>query len=268
MRRRWAQPFVFVLAGLIGLVLVGPMLIVIPMSFSDSPRLQYPPTGVTLDWYGKFFRSPMWTDAAWDSLTVALLTVAFATALGTLAAVGIVRGRFRGRSLVGALMVTPLGVPVVVIAIGMLFVFSRWHIQGTTAGLVAAHTAFAMPFVVVTVGATLRTLDPDLELAARSLGAGPVRAFGLVTVPMILPGVVAGALFAFATSWDEVIAAIFLSSPLVRTLPVVMWTEIRYEMTPTVAAVATMMIGLTAVTLALVLAAQRVGSRRAQRRPW
>lgn len=267
MSRGWRRPLLYVVTGLVGLVLVGPMLVVVPMSFSDSPRLRFPPEGVTLDWYRAFFASRAWTEAAWDSVTVALLTVALATSLGTLLAVGLVRGQFPGKRLVDALVLAPLIVPVVVVAIGVFFVFSRWHVQGTLAGLVAAHTALALPFVVVTVSASLRALDPELEPASRTLGAGPLRTFTLVTVPSILPGVLAGALFAFVTSWDEVVTAIFLTSPLVKTLPVVMWTEIRYEMTPTVAAVATMLLALAVLTLVLALAAQRAAAARAQRRP-
>jgi putative spermidine/putrescine transport system permease protein len=247
-------------AGLVALLLVAPTFIVIPMSFSTSSQLEFPPTGFTLDWYGAFFSNPMWVSALIDSVEVALLTVLSATTTGTLLALGLVRGRFPGKSLVTGLVLAPMIVPVVVIAIGMYFVYTRWGIAGTLPGLVAAHTALAMPFVVVTVSTSLRTVDPSLELAAQNLGAGPGRTFFWVTLPLILPGVLAGALFAFATSWDEVVTAIFLTSPYVRTLPIVMWTEIRYEITPTIAAVSTMLMAITSVSLLFVLF---IGRRRA-----
>ena len=181
---------------------------------------------------------------------------------GHLLALGLVRGRFPGKSLVTGLVLAPLIVPIVVIAIGMYFVYTPWHLTGTLYGLVASHTCLAVPFVFVTVSTSLRTVDPTLEQAAQNLGAGPWRTFFRITLPLILPGVLAGALLAFVTSWDEVITAIFLTSPLVRTLPVVMWTQIRYEIDPTIAAVSTMLMGLTSITLLFVLFAQRSSSKR------
>jgi putative spermidine/putrescine transport system permease protein len=244
--------------------LVAPTVIMAIMSFSSSTGLGFPPPGLSLRWYRTFFESPMWTSAALTSLRVAALSAVLATALGTLAALGLVRGRFAGRMVLNALVMSPLIVPTVVIAIGMYFVFVRWRLTGSLVGLVVAHTALSLPFVVVNVASALQNLDPGLELAALSLGARPVQAFRRVTLPLILPGVVAGALIAFAFSWDEVVVAIFLSTPVTRTLPAVMWGEVQTRIDPTSAAVATM---ISAVTFVIVPVLLFLRGRGAGRRP-
>lgn len=251
------NPFLLAFVGLVGFFLIAPTLIVVPMSFSAGELLDFPPRGFSTRWYGNFLRSQAWTAGATTSLRVAATVAVLATALGTLTALGLVRGRYPGRAALTALVLSPLIVPVVVIAIGMFFVYSDWHLIGTYQGLILAHAALAIPFVVVVVGTSLRTLDRTLELAAQNLGAGPVRTFLRVTLPLILPSVVAAALFAFITSWDEVVVSIFLSSPIVRTLPVVMWGQVRSYIDPTIAAVATMLTGVTITILAVVLLARR-----------
>jgi putative spermidine/putrescine transport system permease protein len=169
-------------------------------------------------------------------LVVGTSTTVLATALGTLAALGLVRGTFPGRAAVVALVVSPLIVPSVVVALGMYVVYVRIGLAGTLPGLVIAHTALALPFVVINVAASLRTLDDTAEMAARGLGAGPYYTFFHITLPLIMPGVIAGALFAFITSWDEVVVALFQSTPLLQTLPVVIWAQIKNDVDPTVAA--------------------------------
>lgn len=225
--------------------LIVPTLVIIPMSFSSGRTLQFPPPGFSTRWYENLFTSPMWTRATISSLQVAALTTVSATILGTLAALGLERSTFRGQGLVQSLILSPMIIPLVVIAIGMFSVFVSWRIAGSVTALVIAHTVLALPFVVINVSASLRTVDRNLELAAASLGANPLVTFWRVTLPLILPGVLAGALFAFITSWDEIIIAIFLTSPILRTLPVVMWSQVRTEVDPTIAAAATI---LTVVT--------------------
>jgi len=167
------------------------------------------------------------------------------------------RGRFPGRSLVNGLVLSPLIVPVVVIAIGMFGLFVQWKISGSVLGLVLAHTALALPFVVVNVGTSLQTMDRNLELAAANLGANPRRSFMHITLPIILPGVVAGAIFAFITSWDEVVTAIFLTTARFRTLPVEMWEQVRQVVDPTVAAVSTTLLVVTTGLLLLLVFVRR-----------
>jgi putative spermidine/putrescine transport system permease protein len=191
-----------------------------------------------------------------------VLTAGLATLLGTLAALGITRGRFPGRTLVNALTLSPLIVPVVIIAIGMFSLFVQWRISGSLVGLVLAHTALALPFVIVNVATSLRTMDRNLELAAANLGATPARSFLRITLPIIFPGVLAGAIFAFITSWDEVVVAIFLTSARFRTLPVEMWEQVRQVVDPTVAAVATTLLVVTTGLLLLLLVVRRQAPAR------
>jgi len=168
-----------------------------------------------------------------------------------LMALGLVRGRSPGLHLLQGLVLGPMIVPPVVLAIGLYFMFVRWHLTGTFVGMVAAHTALALPYVVVVTSSSLRTFDRTLELAANSLGAGPTRTFVKVTLPLILPSVAAGCLFAFIISWDELIVAYFLSTPQVRTLPVVMWSAAQDSTDPTLAAVATFLSVITVLILLL-----------------
>ncbi|MEM7534154.1 MAG: ABC transporter permease [Chloroflexota bacterium] len=228
--------------------LILPTLIIIPMSFSSGRTLKFPPPGYSLRWYENLFTSPIWTDSAVSSLQVAIFTVIVATVLGTIAALGLTRSQFTGKNLIQTIILSPLIIPLVIVAVGMFSVFVRWRIAGSILALVAAHTVLAIPFVVINVMASLRTLDRNLELASANLGAGPLRTFWYITLPLISPGALAGALFAFITSWDEIVIAIFLTSPTLRTLPVVMWTQVRTEVDPTIAAAATL---LTLVTVIL-----------------
>jgi putative spermidine/putrescine transport system permease protein len=261
----WRQPrrlLLLALGGLTVFFLMAPTLVVVPMSFTASNALTFPPQGLSTRWYEKMLTDPQWSTGFVNSAQVAVLTAVFATALGTLAALGTVRGRFPGRGAVNGLILSPLIVPVIIIAIGMFSIFVRWKIAGSLVGLVLAHTALAVPFVVVNVATSLRTVDRNLELAAQSLGAGPVRTFRRITLPLILPGVLAGGLFAFITSWDEVVVSIFLTSARFRTLPVEMWEQVRQVVDPTVAAVATTLLVVTTTILLVAVVARRQGPAR------
>lgn len=261
----WRQPRRLLLVALGSLTvffLVAPTLVIVPMSFTASNSLTFPPEGFSVRWYEKMVTDPQWSTGFVNSAQVAFLTAILATALGTLAALGTVRGRFPGRSAVNALILTPLIVPVIIVAIGMFAIFVRWKLSGSLVGLVLAHTALAMPFVVVNVAASLRTIDRNLELAAQSLGANPSRTFSRITLPLILPGVLAGGLFAFITSWDEVVVSIFLTSARFRTLPVEMWEQVRQVVDPTVAAVATTVLAVTTTVLLLAFVARRQAPAR------
>ena len=256
----WRQPrrlLLLALGALTVFFLMAPTLVVVPMSFTASNALTFPPEGFSTRWYEKMVTDPQWSTGFVNSAQVASLTAVLATTLGTLAALGTVRGRFPGRSAVNALVLSPLIVPVIIIAIGMFSVFVRWKIAGSVVGLVFAHTALAMPFVVVNVATSLRTIDRNLELAAQSLGAGPIRTFRRITLPLILPGVLAGGLFAFITSWDEVVVSIFLTSARFRTLPAEMWEQVRQVVDPTVAAVSTSLLAVTTTLLVLAFVVRR-----------
>jgi putative spermidine/putrescine transport system permease protein len=260
MTESWRRPNRLLLAGL-GLLtiffLIGPSLIVIPMGFSSSKILEFPPPGWSLEWYQKALTDPSWTSGFVNSFQVAVVTAIVSAILGTLAAMGLVRGRFPGKDLVNAVILSPLIVPVVIIAIGMFAIYVRWKITGSLVGLAIAHSALAIPFVVVSVSTSLRTIDRNLELAAQNLGADPIRTFTRITLPLILPGVLAGFLFAFLTSWDEVVVAIFLTTAKFRTLPVEMWEQVRQVVDPTVAAVATIVLAVTTTVLLLAFVVRR-----------
>ena len=256
----WRQPRRILMAALGALTifyLLAPTLVIVPMSFTEAEILSFPPQGLSLQWYEHMLTDHQWSTAMVNSLIVAVLTAALATVLGTLAALGLSRGRFPGRSLVNGLVLSPLIVPVVVIAIGMFGLFVQWKISGSVFGLVLAHTALALPFVVVNVGTSLQTMDRNLELAAANLGANPRRSFMHITLPIILPGVVAGAIFAFITSWDEVVVAIFMTSARFRTLPVEMWEQVRQVVDPTVAAVSTTLLVVTTGLLLVLVFVRR-----------
>jgi putative spermidine/putrescine transport system permease protein len=237
--------------------LLAPTLVIVPMSFTEARILSFPPEGFTFAWYERMVTDRQWSTGMVNSFQVALLTALSATVLGTLAALGLARSQFPGRSLVNGLALSPLIVPVVVIAIGMFGLFVQWRISGTLIGLVAAHTALALPFVIVAVGTSLRTMDRNLELAAANLGADPRRSFLHITFPIILPGVLTGAIFSFITSWDEVVIAIFMTSARFRTLPVEMWEQVRQAVDPTVAAVSTTLFVVTTGLLFVLLVVRR-----------
>jgi putative spermidine/putrescine transport system permease protein len=245
------------LGGLTVFYLLAPTLVIIPMSFTEASILSFPPEGFSLRWYDQMLTRPEWSTGLRNSALVAVLTAVLATLLGTLAALGMTRGRFPGRALLNGLALSPLIVPVVIIAIGMFSLFVQWRISGSIVGLVVAHTALALPFVIVNVATSLRTMDRNLELAAANLGATPARSFLRITLPIIFPGVLAGAIFAFITSWDEVVVAIFLTSARFRTLPVEMWEQVRQVVDPTVAAVSTTLLVVTTALLLLLLVVRR-----------
>ncbi|MDP9368164.1 MAG: ABC transporter permease [Chloroflexota bacterium] len=250
-RRRvsFGQGLLYAVTGLILFYLVFPIFVVVPVSFSSAKYLQFPPPGFSLQWYEKYLTRSDWTGATWLSVQVAAGTALLATLLGTLAALALVRGRFWGRDLINAFVVSPMIIPSIIVAIGIYFFYARIQLIGNPLALVLAHTALAVPFVVVNVSATLVGFDERLEYAAMNLGANRRQTFLKVTLPLIRPGVLTGALFAFVTSFDELIVALFISGTGAVTLPRKMWDGIRQEIDPTIAAVSTIFIVLSVLIL-------------------
>jgi putative spermidine/putrescine transport system permease protein len=232
------------------LFLALPIVIVALLSLSSASYLTFPPPAFGIRWYAAYLGSREWLESTWLSLVVAACVVALSTILGTLAALGLTRLSRTTRATVAALIVSPLIVPGMVAAIGIYYAFSRYRLVGTPLGLVLAHTCLAVPFVVTSVSASLAGFDRRLEQAALSLGATPWGTFRQVTLPMIRPGVLVGGLFAFITSFDELIVALFISGSGAVTLPRRMWDDLRFAIDPTIAAVSTLTIVLTAVVLA------------------
>lgn len=241
--------------------LFSPIFVVFPLSFSSGELLTLPTPGWSLQWYEDFFGSERWLSATKNSFVVGLATMVLATVLGTLAAFGIQLSDFRGKKLVMAALSLPLVVPLIVTAASMYLAFSQVGMANSLFGLIVAHTILAAPYVVVTVLATIQTFDMNLLRAASSLGARPMAAFREVVLPLIMPGVVAGALFAFAISFDELVVAIFITSPGEFTLPRQMFAGLREFLSPTVAAAAVIMIVLSILLLAL----SELVRRRAER---
>ncbi len=249
------------LTALVLLFLVAPILIIVPLSFSSGSFFHYPLPGFSMRWYHDFFTSSFWLPSVWNSLIVGSAATLLATVLGTLAALGIWRSRFPGQALVLALLISPMVVPSIIVAVGVYFAFAPLGLTDGYSGLILAHTTLAVPFVVVTVLATLSGFDRTLLRAAASLGATPMTTFRRVTLPLILPGVLSGAVFAFAASFDEVVVALLLAGPGQRTLPRQMFAGINDNISLTITAAATMLI---AVSLVLMVAVGQL-RRRSER---
>ena len=230
---------------LILLFLLLPILVIIPLSFSDSSFLVYPIEGWSLKWYRNLFESADWTRAARNSFIIAPAATVIATALGTMAAVGLARTNFAFKGLLMSLLISPMVVPIVVVGVSTYLFFANLGLADTYTALIIVHAALGAPFVLTTVLATLQGFDQNLVRASLSLGAGPLESFFRVTLPVITPGVISGALFAFAISFDEVVVVLFLAGPYQVTLPRQMFTGIRENITPTIAAVATLLIIFT-----------------------
>lgn len=241
------QIILWLFVAVVLIYLVFPVFVVAPVSFSSAKYLQFPPPGWSLQWYDNYFQRPGWIPATLLSIRVALVTAVLATVLGTAASLGLVRGRFPGRDAINSFIVSPLVVPAIIVAIGVYFVYAQARLVGSWWGLVLAHTALALPFVVTNVSATLHGFDERLEYAAMNLGANRWQTFRRVTLPIIQPGVLAGALFAFITSFDELIVALFISGTGAVTLPRKMWDSLRQEIDPTIAAVSTILITISII---------------------
>lgn len=235
--------FMFCMA--VSLWLVAPSLIVIPLSFTDKPSFAFPPSGWSTQWYTKFFSDPTWMAALQASLQIGLLVTIVATVCGTAAAVALSRNLVPGSQGIRAILLAPMIVPVIVVAIGLYALFLRLNLLGTTFGFVAAHSVLALPFVIIPVMASLQGFDRRLENAAAICGASRWTTFRTVTLPLVAPGVLSGALFAFATSFDEVVLSLFIQSPYLQTLPVKMYASVTRDTDPTIAAAATLILVLT-----------------------
>jgi len=237
------------LAALTLLFLILPVLAIMPLSFSSSTFLVYPIPSFSLRWYQHLITSNEWRLAAKNSFIIAPSATVVATVLGTLAAIGLSKSDFRGKALLMAVLISPMIVPIVVVGVGMYLFFAPLGMANTYIGLILAHAALGVPFVVTTVLATLQGFNHNLVRASLSLGANPVTTFFRITLPIIAPGVISGALFAFATSFDEVVVTLFLAGANQVTLPRQMFNGIRENISPTIAALATILIIFSSLLL-------------------
>ena len=285
--RIWHYTF-RVICGLVFLFLMLPILVVLPLSFNVSPyfsftegMMSFDPEAYSLRWYKDILTNGMkvpdapvdwawisdtWNNAQWmrairNSFFIGICATLLSTALGTLAAIGLSREEMPYRRLIMSILISPMIVPLVITAAGMFFFYSKIHLSQTYIGVIMAHAVLGTPFVIITVTATLVGFDKSLVRAANSLGAGPITTFFKVQMPLIIPGVISGGLFAFITSFDEVVAVLFLASPEQRTIPRQMWSGIREQISPTILAVATLLVILSVILLTVIELLRRRSDR-------
>jgi len=249
---------------LVLIFMIMPNLVVFPISFSKATYLEFPPKEWSLRWYYDYFSREEWIDATLRSFEVAICVTILAVILGSLAAYGLVRGRFPGKNLINSLIISPMVAPILVTAVSVFILFTKFRLNGTLAGFIIAHTIVATPFVVIVMTASLRGVSIELEQAAMNLGANRFTTLRRVVFPMALPGMISSGLFAFLISFDELIIAIFISSPRMSTLPKILWEGIRTEINPTIASVSTLLITLSAVILLSVGLVRRYFEKKSQ----
>ncbi|HBD90518.1 MAG: ABC transporter permease [Rhodobacteraceae bacterium GWE1_64_9] len=231
------------------LFLLLPILFIVALSFGSSRWLIFPPPDWTLKWYGELFADPRWLGAALTSAKIGVIVMVLSVALGLLASLALVRGKFRGRAVLRAFFLTPMVLPVVIVAVALYAAFLRLGLNGTLTGFVIAHLIVALPFAIITISGALETFDPAIEDAAILCGASPWEARLRITLPGIRHGMFSAAIFSFLISWDEVVLAIFMASPSLQTLPVKVWTTLRQDLTPVIAAASTLLVALTVLLM-------------------
>ncbi len=254
-QRIWHYTFLMI-AALIFFFLIFPIIIIIPLSFNAQDfftftpeMLALDPEGYSLKHYQDFFSNSDWQNALRNSFKIAPVATIISVTFGTLAAVGLSQSHVPFRGVIMAILISPMIVPLIISAAGMYFFYSRIGLQGTYLGVVLAHAVLGIPFVIITVTATLVGFDRSLTRAAANMGAGPIRTFFKIQMPLILPGVVSGGLFAFITSFDEVVVVLFVGSAGQKTLPWQMFIGLREQISPTILAVATLMVAISIVLL-------------------
>ncbi len=273
MEKAWHYGFRLICA-LIFIFLIMPILVILPLSFNAEPYFTFSPAMLQLDpeaystrWYQDIFGNPQWIHSIKNSFIIATFSTLLATTLGTLAALGLSQSYVPYRTAIMGILISPMIVPVIITAAGMYFFYSNVGLAQTTVGIVLAHTALGTPFVVITVTATLVGFDRSLIRASSSLGADPTRTFFQIIVPLILPGVISGGLFAFITSFDEVVVVLFLAGFEQRTVPRQMWAGIREQISPTILAVATLLITFSIALMSVLEGLRRRNERLRGIRP-
>ena len=248
--------------------LMLPILVIIPLSFNAEPyftftegMLSLDPSAYSLRWYNEIFSDQKWLLSIKNSFIIGIFAAILSTVLGTVAAIGLSTPEMPFKRLITAILLSPMIVPLIIIAAGMFFFYTRFNLVGSYPGLIIAHAALGVPFVIITVTATLVGFDRSLYYAGLSMGASPTKAFWDIVIPLIRPGVISGALFAFVTSFDEVVLVLFLAGPEQRTIPRQMFSGLREQINPTILAVATLLI---AVSIALLMTLELL-RRRSER---
>jgi putative spermidine/putrescine transport system permease protein len=266
-QRAWYYSF-RVICGLVFFFLIAPIIIIIPLSFNAQDFFTYTPemlrldpAGYSLQHYRDFFTNPDWQQPLWNSVRIAPVATLLSLSLGTLAAIGLSQSHVPFKGVIMAILISPMIVPLIISAAGMYFFYSRIGLQGTYLGVVLAHAALGIPFVIITVTATLVGFDKSLTRASASLGGNSVTTFFKIQMPLILPGVISGALFAFITSFDEVVVVLFVGSAGQKTLPWQMFIGLREQISPTILAVATILVVVSILMLTTVELLRRRSER-------
>jgi mannopine transport system permease protein len=241
--------------------LILPTLLIIPMSLSQTDYIQFPPKGLTLRWYQAYFGDPDWMAATWFSIKIAIATTISATIIGTMASLAIVRGDLPFKNTLQVLALSPMIVPHIVFGVALYLVFSPLQLTGSFVGFLVAHTVLAIPYVVVTVTASLQRLDPMLELAGLSCGASRLQTFFRIVLPNIAPGIASASVFAFLASFDEATVAFFISDTGGKSIGRKMFEDIDFNLTPVIAAASTVLVAMSLVLMGMIqlLTARRVG---------
>jgi len=239
--------------------ILAPTVVIALTSFGAGEILEFPPRGWTLRWYGYAIAKPEFQQAAWNSLWIAVVTMLISAPLAVLASMALVRGRIPGRELIQTILLAPLVVPSIVIGLSILLASARFDLPLVEARLLIAHVLITLPYLVRTVTSSLVRLDPVAEEAARVLGADSFRTFWFVTLPALRPGIIAGMIFAFIISFDNVSISLFLASAKTNTLPLSLMSYIEYNLDPSVAAVSTLLI---LMALAAAIALERLAGLR------
>lgn len=247
----------WVIAVAVCIFLLVPIIFIIALSFGSSKWLAFPPPAWTLRWYQDLATDPRWLTAALTSLKIGFLVTICSVLLGVTASLAVIRGRFPGRQFLRGLFLTPMVLPVVVFAVATYLLFLRVGLGGTLVGFVIAHTVLAFPFAFITISTSLERFDKSIEDAAVLCGAPPIVAFLKITVPSIRLGLLSAALFSFLISWDEVVVAIFMASPELQTLPVLIWAALRQELSPTIAAASSILVLITLLLMMMIAALRR-----------
>lgn len=267
LERVWHYAFIAICAGVF-LFLIAPLIVIIPLSFNSLPYFTFTEEMLALEreafslrWYQDFWSRDVWRQSILNSLFIAVCSTVLATALGTIAALGLSRPHMPFRAFIMGLLISPMIVPLIITAAGIFFFYAQIGLTGTYLGIILAHTALGTPFVVITVTATLIGFDHSMTRAAAMCGADPTRVFFKVIMPLILPGVISGALFAFVTSFDEVVVVLFVASVEQQTIPRQMWAGIREQISPTILAVATLLIVFSVALLTTIELLRRRSER-------
>lgn len=285
--RLWHACYLFI-CGLVFFFLIAPIVIIIPLSFNAEPyftfterMLTLDPSGYSLRWYDSLlthgmrapeaprdaawwadsWRNAAWVNAAKNSIIIGVFATLVATVLGTVAALGLSRPEMPFRRIIMAILISPMVVPIIITATGLFFFYSQVGLANSYVGVILAHATLGIPFVIITVTATLVGFDHSLTRAAASLGASPPKVFFRITMPLILPGVIAGALFAFVTSFDEVVVVLFVAAHDQQTIPRQMWNGIREQISPAILAVATILVMVSIALLTTIELLRRRSER-------